>query len=90
MSHTYHTHPVQFRSSEQPTHIPNIRCAVCDRYVERIEWFDDLVKRDRIIRVFCHGESDEMRLDVYRLSLDELRTIGDSEGVAFTTKRIEA
>jgi hypothetical protein len=72
--------------------VTKIMCAVCSRPVDRIEWFDDLIKRDRIIRVFCHGETDEMRLDIYRLSCKEMRALEEAEssGVAFTTKRIAA
>lgn len=68
-----------------------VKCAMCNKPVDRIEWFDeDFGHGKRVIVAHCHGERDEMRFDPVRLSLDALRQMEEGEGIAFTTKRIEA
>lgn len=61
----------------------NITCGVCHKLVDFVERSDDWGTRDVVLRVSCHGEWDEMRLDPSRLSLDQLRAMEQSQGVAF-------
>ncbi len=68
-----------------------IRCAICDKPVDRVEqWRRDYSATTEIV-VYCHDYVDRMSLsdyDLMHLSRDELRQFERSEGVAFTTKRI--
>jgi hypothetical protein len=58
---------------------------VCQRPVDRLEWYDDWETDDRVIIAHCHGQKQEMRLtqlDLYRMhSINMIPT----EGVAFDT-----
>jgi hypothetical protein len=60
-----------------------ITCAVCRKPVQRTEWWDDYSKGDRVLRVYCHGATQDMRLDMMRVSPDTLRALEDAQGVAF-------
>jgi hypothetical protein len=62
---------------------PRIRCARCGRQVERVEWFDDHLTRLRVVRAYCHGDVDEMRVNLRDLTLDLSRALSEAEGVAF-------
>lgn len=67
---------------------PVIMCAICKKPVDSLEWWDDKASDVRIIRAKCHGDRDEMRIgldDLYQMS----RNGFPSEGVAFSTKRLE-
>ena len=64
-----------------------ITCSVCQRQVDRLEWYDDLsdLSGDRVIIAHCHGQKQEMRLtqdDLYRMHRNN--TV-PTEGVAFIT-----
>lgn len=37
-------------------------CAVCNKPVDQIEWFDDPANHVRVFRVFCHGKIEEQTL----------------------------
>jgi len=68
--------------------LPRVRCAVCNKPVERMEWGEDFSRRGgQFIRVFCHREWDEMRLDPEvmrnKAAYDQLM---EQEGVAFVDK----
>ena len=63
-----------------------IVCAKCDKPVEKLEWWDDLETDARVLRVYCHGETDEMRLSMEFLTHARqcaLDAIANSKGVAF-------
>lgn len=69
--------------------LPRIRCAVCDKPVEHMEWGNDYSRNwSQFIRVRCHGEWDEMRIDpeVMRRKADYDQLM-HQEGIAFVTKR---
>ena len=68
--------------------MPRIRCAVCERLVERVEWEHELYSRQTRITVRCHGETETMRSDTMSLSYAQMEELKDQEGVAFETKRI--
>lgn len=68
---------------------PRISCAVCRRPVDRVSWSDDHDTGERVIRAHCHGDVDEMRVDLRKLTRAQLRALEASQGVAFTTRRIE-
>lgn len=60
-----------------------ITCAVCRRPVERTVWWDDPCNDRRVLRVHCHGATEEMRLDMLRVSMDTLKALESAQGVAF-------
>ena len=73
-----------------------IRCAVCDRLVQRwqIDEIPSRPDRGRVLTVFCHGDSDAMTISDHDIASDQLfwQAVerGQAEGVAFATKRLEA
>jgi len=75
--------------SEHPSF--RIRCAICDRPVERWECWEDPRTMSQKLVVYCHGDKDAMSLsfrDMAEMGPGELRRMAASEGVAFTTKRL--
>lgn len=70
---------------------PVVFCSICEKQVDRLvyrhEQRDDVI----IIKVWCHGDTDEMSLGMRELSMlgqsgiDEMLRKG---GTAFTTKRL--
>ena len=67
-----------------------IICAKCGTPVEKTEWWDDHASGDRVLRVYCHGEVDEMRLTqdyMTHARQGELDALAMSRGVAFATPR---
>ncbi|MBA4707555.1 hypothetical protein [Aquitalea aquatica] len=58
-------------------------CAVCNKPVDRIEWFDDHSARGRVFRVFCHGKVEEQVL-TDRMALHMVRGTEIAFGNAFT------
>lgn len=68
---------------------PRIRCAVCSKPVDRIEWHDDRCRDVRIISAYCHGSKDTMELPHAALiQRDVVGQIKNQEGVAFAVARI--
>ena len=67
-----------------------ITCAVCGRHVDKTEWWDDPCRAERVLRVYCHGAADEMRLDFARLTSAELDALTVAQGVAFVTPSLPA
>ena len=68
---------------------PRIRCALCDKPVDRIEWRDDPRSFARIISVYCHGDRDTMELTEECIQQRGLADqIMEQEGVAFSAARI--
>jgi len=71
--------------------VPKITCAVCSKPVDRILVYRDLYCRLTAIRVFCHGEEDDMELTdefVSEIGPRELAQLQQTGGLAFTTKKI--
>lgn len=68
--------------------IPRIRCAVCKRQVDIVEWWDGDRLGSRIIRAHCHGATDTMELSFFSLTLDDLNQLKNQEGIAFATPAI--
>ncbi len=64
-------------------------CALCGKPVDRLEWSEDFHTFERVIRVFCHGETEVMRFNPERMPLDGLRQMAESVGVAFDTKALQ-
>jgi hypothetical protein len=67
--------------------LPLITCAVCGKYVDRVEVMRNFADRSVGVKVWCHGDTDEMKVDemiVAEFGEDQFR-----EGTAFTTRRIE-
>jgi hypothetical protein len=64
-----------------------IICAVCNKPVEKLVWFDDFNTHVRHITAHCHGDMDSMAL-----TADFVMEAGGgkqlTEGTAFQTKRI--
>lgn len=70
-----------------------IRCAICDKPVDEVVVWENPEDMSREFRVRCHGDKDSMKLTwdfMDGLTPDERRWLGQSEGVAFATKRIAA
>lgn len=65
-----------------------IRCAVCNKPVETITWYDHPMAQVRVIQVTCHNDLDQMILSFHSLEKygKEMEHI---EGVAFSDKRLE-
>lgn len=61
---------------------PLIRCAQCGKTVDKVTWWTDSKTWSRIIQVRCHGEVDQMSLQ-----LETLEDFGEefmrAEGIAF-------
>ena len=60
-----------------------ITCAKCSKPVDKTEWWDERGTDERVFRVYCHGETDEMRLNVRKLSMMGLEQLREARGVAF-------
>lgn len=69
---------------------PRIRCARCNKLVDRVYWCDDLDTKTRLIEVTCHGEKDTMTLDMKTLTPSTLGEMAHQEGVAFATELLPA
>jgi len=66
---------------------PVIICAVCNKPVEKLEWFDDFNSHARHITAHCHGDTDSMVLtETFLMDLVGAKQL--TEGVAFQTKKI--
>lgn len=65
---------------------PRIRCAICQKPVDRLEWGTEEFGRWLIVRAYCHGDVDTMHLDAWQMQ--NMREIDLQDGVAFETKRI--
>ncbi len=64
-----------------------ITCSVCQRPVDRLEWFDDFrnLTNDRVIIAYCHGQKQEMRLTQDEILTMHRNNTVPTEGVAFIT-----
>jgi len=63
----------------------HIRCAQCDKPVEKWEYFYDVCRMVHRIKVWCHGEKDQCEVPDFFVT-EAGREL--AEGVAFTTKRL--
>jgi hypothetical protein len=65
-----------------------IACAICNKPVEKLVWFDDFNTHVRHITAYCHGDMDSMAL-----TADFVMNAGGgkqlTEGTAFQIKRIK-
>lgn len=66
-----------------------IRCAICDRLVNRIEAWHDQIRDVYVVKVYCHGDTDQMEIRPYDLEKRQFDMIYETEGLAFMTKRIK-
>jgi hypothetical protein len=68
----------------------NIRCAVCNKPVDRVETWHDHLNRCQWIAAHCHGTVDVMRFNETDLVMirDLPKQLEHQEGVAFTTKEL--
>lgn len=67
---------------------PTIICDICKRPVEILEWWDERSSDVRVIRAYCHGDTDEMRLNFSDM-IAWVRGGLPDHGVAFLTKRLD-
>jgi hypothetical protein len=68
-----------------------VRCAKCERPVDRIEQWETEADYRLEIRVFCHGDRETMSLSLYDVEDAEVvKQIKGQEGVAFATARLTA
>lgn len=64
-----------------------IMCAACRRPVDRVEWWDSMTDRVRVIQVSCHGETDRMEMtDDFLFALTAAGKPPILEGEAFVAK----
>lgn len=68
---------------------PVIMCAICEKPVDSLEWWDDKIEDERVIVAKCHGDRDAMRLSFSDL-VKMTKAFEPVEGVAFATKRVAA
>lgn len=64
-----------------------IRCALCNKLVEKSFWFDDKKTGERVLKVVCHGDIDEMRIFLDNFSLEDLKSFENQIGVAFNKQQ---
>ena len=64
---------------------PTVYCAKCCRAVDKLEWFDDLASGERVVRAYCHGSVDEMRIDMMTISIDVAMQLNQQVGIAFSS-----
>lgn len=69
---------------------PTVMCAMCDKPVDRMEFFDDHERDEQVFRVKCHGRWDEMRVSKLDLTLNLAEQLNNAVGTAFITQRLEA
>lgn len=68
-----------------------IRCAICDKPVNRWEHWRNEEHMMQTIKVYCHGDTDSMKLsdfDLAHMTREQRSQLENQEGVAFTTKRL--
>lgn len=70
--------------------INKILCAKCNKPVDKLEWWTDHYTDDRHIRVTCHGETDEMVLDLSQLSYTELKNLENTQCIAFDKPKLKS
>lgn len=71
--------------------LPRVRCALCDKLVERVVVSYEVATMCHVISVKCHGDSESMRMEDYLLAdlgVDVKRQILSQEGVAFGARRL--
>jgi hypothetical protein len=68
-----------------------IRCAICDKPVDRITLSRDVAFMRTLIAVECHGDRDAMDIpETFFQHKEDVDALKASEGVAFATKRLVA
>ena len=66
-----------------------LRCAKCNKPVDKVVWQDDPYSGIRQIAAYCHGKRDTMTIDPMLLSPAQIEEMKLQEGVAFATQAIE-
>ena len=69
-----------------------IMCDVCGKHVDGITSERDDRAQCQVIKAYCHGEEDVMRLPDYfveELNLDERLQLQNATGVAFRITKLE-
>lgn len=68
----------------------NIRCAVCNKPVDRVETQYRIWDYRYEVKAFCHGAVDVMTIDELDFAMirDLPEQLESQEGVAFTTKEL--
>ena len=72
---------------------PTIICDVCNKPCDKLAVHDDLETGDIVMRAFCHGDVDTMRLshrDMVTLGPEALDQMNHGTGHAFTAARIQS
>ena len=72
---------------------PTIICDVCNKPCDKLAVHDDLETGDVVMRAFCHGDVDTMRLshqDMAALGPEALDQMNHGTGHAFTAARIQS
>ena len=67
--------------------VPRIHCAVCNKTVDHVEYWQDPVADHMTFRVRCHGATD--RCDIPRFFVEEHGPQALNQGVAFTSQAQE-
>jgi hypothetical protein len=69
--------------------MPKIKCAVCDKLVDKTEIEHKAYDMSVVIRVWCHGETEICKLSSEFLhNLEPVNFKQLEHGVAFTNKKI--
>lgn len=64
----------------------NLKCARCNKPVERIELYENIRQRTLEIKVWCHGEEDTCTITEHFM-IEALAPL--KEGVAFNTRKLK-
>ena len=78
-------------SCAPPSHvsIPPIRCAVCNKIVDRWKIEENYEAYTIHIAVWCHGERDTCEIQKYFIMEAGADALARSEAVAFARKQLE-
>lgn len=75
---------------KSPTTLPRIRCMRCDRPVDRVvfETDDHWHKANVYITAFCHGEREQVVIDLIKVGDEGIKQIQAQEGRAFEKQQL--
>lgn len=60
-----------------------IKCAICDKLVDKVSWYDDYLTNERVIKSFCHGQVEEKRIRLETLTREQLKQLELEKAFAF-------
>lgn len=69
-----------------------IRCAICDKPVDRVTVMPGVYRSAFTIEAECHGETDRMevtQIDAINLGPDGIKQLQKQEGIAFLNAKLE-